>query len=106
MKSLDIFNLMEFISLSFIISYFFFNNIFYVFTGILLSIILLKKKKINEILIFMKQYSIIEKGNIKLHNSSKDGENDIKITKNYPEITLVEEVEELGFIPSLDKTKK
>ncbi len=109
MKKIKINRVVEYLSPILVFSYFFIHNIFLVFIGITLSFYLININMINN------QKKLIFK-NLAVKNQSKDlNKNDkeatsntinIKSTKEYKKLTLVEEIEELGFIPSIDKKNK
>jgi len=98
--------LIEYLTPILILSYFFVHNIFLVLIGIVFSLYLLNINMINYI-----KESIIKNLNTKkeFKEANKiDKEfnlNNINIrsTKEDSKLTLVEEIEELGFIPSMDK---
>ena len=106
MKKAKIINLLEYIPLILILSYFFLDNIYLVLIGITFSSYLLNINIINRIfksknkILFTKQVT----------NNSENNDNDkncdsinIKLTKDDLQLTLVDAIEELGFIPSIDK---
>ena len=109
MKKIEINRVVEYLSPILVFSYFFIHNIFLVFIGITLSFYLININMINKLkkLIFK---------NLAVKNESKDlNKNDkevtsntinIKSTKEDKKLTLVEEIEEFGFIPSIDKKNK
>ena len=101
MKS-NIYYLLEYSSLVFVLSYLTLHSIQLVFIGILLSLYLINKSLIDKSLNFNKKQQIIIpeiKDNIakELSNKSLDLYNSETIS------SLVETVEELGFIPSKDE---
>ena len=106
MKTIKINQLIEYLSPIMVFSYFFIHNIFLVLIGITFSLYLININMINNLL-----NSIYK--NLAVRNESKDlNKNQQKInyntinlksTKEDKKLTLVEEVEELGFIPSIDK---
>ena len=106
MKKIEINRLVEYLSPTLVFSYFFIHNIFLVFIGITLSFYLININMINNL-----KKSIFK--NLAVKNKSKDlNKNDkevtsntinIKSTKEDKKLTLVEEIEEFGFIPSIDK---
>ena len=89
-------NLINFSSLGLVLSYILFHNIYIVIAGISLSIYELNKKSINA----LKNYIFESNKNIKKIDIKDISE--IIINKNAQKMKLVEEVEELGFIPSKD----
>ena len=106
MKKIKINQFIEYLSPTLVFSYFFVHNIFLVLIGITFSLYLININMINNL-----KNSIIKNFDIK--NESKDSnKNDkeinyntinIKSTKEETKLTLVEEIEEFGFIPSIDK---
>ena len=96
----------EYLSPIMVFSYFFIHNIFLVLIGITFSLYLININRINNL-----KKSIFK--NLAVKNESKDlNRNDkevtsntinIKSTKEDKKLTLVEEIEEFGFIPSIDK---
>ena len=109
MKKIEMNRVVEYLSPTLVFSYFFIHNIFLVFIGIILSFYLININIINNL-----KKSIFK--NLAVKNESKDlNKNDkevtsntinIKSTKEYKKLTLVEEIEEFGFIPSIDKKNK
>ena len=106
MKKIKINQVIEYLSPLLVFSYFFIHNIFLVFIGITLSFYLTNINKINNL-----KKSIVK--NFTVKNECKDlNKNDkevtsntinIKSTKEDKKLTLVEEIEEFGFIRSIDK---
>ena len=106
MKKIKINQVIENLSLILVFSYFFIHNIFLVLIGITFSLYLLNINMINNL-----KKSINK--NVTVKNETKDlNENEkkinsntinIKSTKEDKKLTLVEEIEEFGFIPSIDK---
>ena len=106
MKKIEINRVVEYLSPTLVFSYFFIHNIFLVFIGITLSFYLININMINNL-----KKSIFK--NLDVKNESKDlNKNEkkinsntinIKSTKEDKKLTLVEEIEEFGFIPSIDK---
>ncbi len=106
MKKIKINQVIEYLSPILIFSYFFIHNIFLVLIGITFSLYLININMINNL-----KKSINEKLFVK--NESKDLNKNykeidfntinIKSTKENKKLTLVEEIEEFGFIPSIDK---
>ena len=106
MKKIKINQVIEYLSPIMVFSYFFIHNIFLVLIGIAFSLYLININMINNL-----KKSIFK--NLAVKNESKDlNKNDkevtsntinIKSTKEDKKLTLVEEIEEFGFIPSIDK---
>ena len=92
----------EYLSLIIVLSFFIFHNIYLVFCGISLAVFMINKNIINNLFNFYI---------VKLSNEEKCKAVDIikKETTNYNYqkddnlISLVETIEESGFIPSIDK---
>ena len=90
-------NLIKYSSLGFVLSYILIHNIYVVIAGISLSLYELNKNSINR----LKSYIIdSKKNNINLRKIDTKKLSTIIINKNAQNLKLVEEVEELGFIPS------
>ncbi len=109
MKKTILSHAIEYLSSTLILSYFFIHNIFLVLIGITFSLYLININFINRII----KYININLGNKKepIELYTKDTEietNPInkKSTKEDTKLTLVETIEELGFIPSLDNSDK
>ena len=109
MKTIRINQVIEYLSPVMVLSYFFIHNIFLVLIGITFSFYLININMINNL-----KKSIYK--NLSVKNESKDlNKNQQKInsnainlksTKEDKKLTLVEEIEEFGFIPSIDKKNK
>ncbi len=98
--------LIEYLALSFILSYFIIHKISLVLLGIIFSIYLININTINNIAINinrkLKKHSFryTKKDNI---NSEVESIR-IKLEQEDSKLKLVNEIEELGFIPSLEKS--
>ena len=109
MKKIEINRVVEYLSPILVFSYFFIHNIFLVFIGISLSFYLININMINNL-----KKSIFK--NLAVKNESKDlNKNEkktnsntinIKSNKEDKKLTLVEEIEEFGFIPSIESKNK
>ena len=106
MKKTKLNQFIEYLSPALILSYFFQHNIFPVLIGIGFSLYLINidiinniKRSINNTFIIQKVSTESNKNDNKIHSNSGN----IKSIKKDIELTLVEEIEELGFIPSLEK---
>ena len=106
MKTIKINKVIEYLSPIMVFSYFFIHNIFLVLIGITFSLYLININMINNL-----KKSINKNFTIK-NESKESNKNDkeinsntiiIKSTKKNNNLTLVEEVEEFGFIPSINK---
>ena len=109
MKKTKINQIIEYLSPTLILSYFFVHNIFLVLIGISFSLYLINidiinsiKRSINKILSIKKVSKDSNKNDGRIYSNSAN----IKSIKEDYKISLVEEIEELGFIPSLDKKNK
>ena len=97
---------MEYLSAIFILSYFFIHNIFLVLIGIIFSLYLININLINKLIGSIDKNLLIEKYTIALNKSTKITESNpinIESKEEDTKLTLVETIEELGFIPSVDK---
>ena len=106
MKTIKINQLIEYLSPIMIFSYFFIHNIFLVLIGIMFSLYLINinminnlKKSIYENLAVKDESKDLNKNQKKLNSNTIN----LKSTKEDKKLTLVEEIEEFGFIPSIDK---
>ena len=106
MKKTNINQLIEYLSPVLILSFFFIHNIFLVLIGITFSLYLLNinminnlKKSITKNLVTKKEFKEANKNEKELNFNTVN----IKSTKEDSKLTLVEEIEELGFIPSIVK---
>ena len=106
MKKIEINRVVEYLSPTLVFSYFFIHNIFLVLIGITFSLYLININMINNL-----KKSIYK--NLAVKSESKDLNKNqkqinyniinIKSTKEDNRFTLAEEIEELGFIPSINK---
>ncbi len=108
MKEIKINQVIEYLSPTFIFSYFFVHNIFLVLIGIAFSLYLINinminnlKKSINRNIVIKNESKDSNKNDKKINSNTIN----IKSTKEDIKLTLVEEIEEFGFIPSIDKKK-
>jgi len=109
MKNNSANNVIEYISLALILSYFFIHNIYLVMIGITLSLYLININFINKISRTINKNSVIKKDFFKLNGNLakiKTVPINIKSIKDDRKPTLVETIEELGFIPSIDQNDK
>ena len=108
MKSYKINNLLEFLTVILVFSYFWIHNIYLVLIGIIISLYLIN---INFIDISMKSIKSkiliknVTSAYSKKSNTTKDDSYQIKLNIEDSYLTLVEAIEELGFIPSKDKNE-
>ncbi len=106
MKKTNPNQLIEYLSPVLILSYFFVHNIFLVLIGITFSLYLLNINMINNIKKSITKNLLTKKAVKEGHKIEKEfnlNNINIKSTKKDSKLTLVEEIEELGFIPSIDK---
>ena len=105
MKKIKLNHAIEYLSSTLVLSYFFIHNIFLVLVGITFSLYLININLINRIIKSIKKNLVNKKESIELNANDTDIKtNPInkKSTKEDNKLTLVEKIEELGFIPSLD----
>ena len=106
MKKIKINQVIEYLSPTLVFSYFFIHNIFLVLIGITFSLYLINIKMINNLKKFINKNLIIKNEKKDLNKNNKVINHktiNIKSTKEDKKLTLVEEIEEFGFIPSIDK---
>ena len=98
--------LIEYLTPILILSYFFVHNIFLVVIGIVFSLYLLNINMINNIIESITKNLVTKKAFKEVNKIDKEfnlNNINIRSTKEDSKLTLVEEIEELGFIPSMDK---
>ena len=103
MNKIKIKNLLKFLNLNLILSYFFIHNIPLVLIGIVISLYLINNELVNNFTRSIKKNFKITKGTretIQNDKLRKDDSIQIKLTKEDTTLTLVERIEELGYIPS------
>jgi len=96
----------EYLSATLILSYFFLHNIFLVLIGTSFSLYLVNIDVINSLVNGIKKHLQLQKIDKKSNkNSISIYSNNIKLksSKEVNELELVEAIEELGFIPSIDR---
>ena len=106
MKKNKINHVIEYLSLILIFSYFFVHNIFLVLIGIIFSLYLININMINNLKKSINEHFRMKNGSKELNKNDKEitlNTINIKPTKEENKLTLVEEIEEFGFIPSRDK---
>ncbi len=99
-------HVVEYLSSTLILSYFFMHNIILVLIGIAFSLYLINSNSINRFIKSIDKSLFIQKDSIVLYEHDievKTEPIEAKTTKEYKELALVETIEELGFIPSLDE---
>ena len=106
MNKNEINSVIEYITPTLILSYFLVHNIIIVLIGIALSLYLINIDFINKFSRSTNKFFTNIKS-FKDHNKDykaiKSNSNQIELNKKNIDLTIVEAVEELGFIPSLDK---
>ena len=106
MKKIKTNQLIEYLSPTLILSYFFVHNIFLVLIGIIFSLYLININMINNLRKSINKNFIIKNEFKTLNENDEEIISNIIITNSTKEekkLTLVEEIEEFGFIPSIDK---
>jgi len=101
MKKTKLNHAIEYLSSILVLSYFFIHNIFLVLIGITFSLYLININFIKSIY----KNLVNKKESIELNAKDTGIETNLtnkKLTKEDTKLTLVETIEELGFIPSLD----
>ena len=109
MKKTKLNHAMEYLSSTLVFSYFFIHNIFLVLIGIIFSLYLININFINRIIKSIYKNIVNKKKLIDLNEKNMEIEtNPInkQSTKEDTKLTLVETIEELGFIPSLDNSNE
>ena len=105
MKKIKLNHAIEYLSSALVLSYFFIHNIFLVLIGITFSLYLMNINFINRIIKSIHKTILNNKEYIELNAKDTKIETkpiNKKSTKEDTNLTLVETIEELGFIPSLD----
>ena len=106
MKKTKLNNSIEYLSLILILSYCFIHNIYFVLAGISISLYLINLNVIKSIISVIKKKLVIKNISRDLNQNDKDMKYEsinIKSIKENNKVTLVETIEELGYIPSIDK---
>ena len=102
-------NVIEFLSPSLILTYFFIHKIILVFMGIIFSVYLINIGIIKRVKKSLKKNIVIKKLSSELNQNNKESESDLINTKSTEidsDLTLVQAIEELGFIPSIEKKNR
>ena len=105
MKNNKLNHVIEYLSSTLVLSYFFIHNIFLVLVGITFSLYLININFINRIIKSIYKNLVNKKEYIDLNEKATEVDTNLinkKLTKEDTKLTLVETIEELGFIPSLD----
>ena len=108
MKTIKVNQVIEYLSPALVFSYFFIHNIFLVLIGITFSLYLININMINNLKKSIYKNLAVKNENEDFNkNEKKINSNtiNIKSTKEDKKLTLVEEIEEFGFIPSIEKKK-
>ena len=106
MKKIKINQVIEYLSPILVFSYFFIHKIFLVLIGITFSLYLININMINNLKKSINKNLVIKNKSKGLNKNDKEIDSNtinIKSTKENKMLTLVEEIEEFGFIPSIDK---
>ncbi len=109
MKKTDINQGLEYLSATMILSYFFVHSIFLVLIGITFSIYLININFINSIIRATNKNLVLKNSALEFYKNNKIKKSNsinIESKKVDKKLTLVESVEELGFIPSIDEDKE
>ena len=106
MKKIKINHIIEYLSASLILSYFLIHNILLVLIGIIFSLYLININYLNSIFRTVNKNFVIKKSIIDLNKNNKikkSNSRNIESSQEDKQLTLVETIEELGFIPSVNK---
>ena len=107
MKKIIIYTITEYLSLTMILSYIFVHNIFLVFFGIIISLYLINKKFVNSLMNSIRNRIFFIDKLLPEARENKETKKYISSTtdlnKENRDLTLVESIEELGYIPCKDK---
>ena len=109
MKKTKINHVIEYLSATLILSYFFIHNIFLVLIGLTFSLYLININFLNSFIRSINKSLVIKKSTIELNKNgklTKSNSINIESNKNEKKLTLVETIEELGFIPSIDNNEE
>ena len=106
MKKTKINHVIEYSSSTLILSYFLIHNIILVQIGIILSLYLININFFNNIIRSINNNLVLQKSTTELNKYDKVTKynySNKESNKEDTKLTLVETIEELGFIPSIDK---
>jgi len=106
MKEIKRNDLVEYLCPTFILSYLIMHNIYLVLFGIVLSLYLINVNTINSIINYININLFTKNKYRDLNKQSTETRvisNNINTIKEDSNLTLVETIETLGFIPSIDK---
>ena len=106
MKKSIINTIIEYFSLTMILSYILVHNIYYVFVGMIFSVYIINIKLIISLIKSVRNYffndilSRLVRQNEEKKNSNSNSKDSYKENLD---LRLIESIEELGYIPSIDK---
>ena len=109
MKKSKINHVIEYLSATLILSYFVVHNIFLVLIGVTFSLYLININFINSFIKSINKNLFIKKVSKELNKNDKvikSNSINVESKKEDTKLTLVETIEELGFIPSIDKNEE
>ena len=98
-------NTIKYFSFALVISFFIIHKIILVFIGILLSLSIMNDNY-RYLFIKSKENSQGNKKQIKIDRSIRTKDNVYKLNNKITKLSLVEQVEELGFIPSIENDEE
>ena len=90
---------LEYLSLILVLSFFVFHNIYIVIIGLILSIFAINKNSLYKYIKFNNIENIEKQGKNSVNRNSKE------LIKENSELSLVEIIDEIGFIPSKDNNR-
>ena len=106
MENTKITKILEYLGLSLILSYFFVHNIFLVLAGIIFAVYQININFINSLVRPLNKDLVISKEScesIEVDKDTKSSFSNLESYKSDSNLTLVEKIEEFGFIPSIDE---
>ncbi len=106
MKTTKINNALEYLSTLLVLSYFLIHSILIVLIGIVLSLYLINYNSIKKFIIFLNDNLVFLNSSPESSQKNKEVNSisiNIKSDKEDSSLTLVEKIEELGFIPSIEE---
>ncbi len=108
MREIQIKPNLEYLCPTLILSYIFLHNIYLVLIGNAISLYLINSNSVNRFILYVNNNSINKNKSRDLNNNINEkisNSNHINSIREDPKISLVEVIEELGFIPSIDKNE-
>tara|TARA_B100000579_G_scaffold325694_1_gene275527 strand:+ start:162 stop:491 length:330 start_codon:yes stop_codon:yes gene_type:complete len=105
MNNYKIENTIKYLSFTLVISYFIFHKIILVFLGILLSLSIINDNS-RYLFIKSKENKQVNKKIIEIDRSIRTKDSVSKSKNKIRKLSLVEQVEELGFIPSIENDEE